>query len=86
MQNVKKLGTSRRGYGTQHQALRSRLERVVAAGQAVCGGPNGCGERIHPGEKWDLGHHPLDRSLYVGPQHARCNRRTAQKAKNSRHW
>jgi hypothetical protein len=41
-----------------------------------------CGERIAPGERWDLGH--VDGSgltEYAGPEHERCNRATAGRAR-----
>ena len=30
----------------------------MAAGEAVCRGPNGCNEPILPGERWDVGRRP----------------------------
>ncbi len=62
-----------------HRQLRKQLAPFVASGAAVCGGPNGCGKPILRGEPWDLGHEPGNPAAYVGPQHARCNRRTAGK-------
>ena len=83
LQSANKLSPSRRGYGRSHRALRSRLQRVVDAGEAVCWR---CGEPIEPGSPWDLGHDPLDRSVYRGPEHVGCNRATNQKRKTSRRW
>lgn len=65
-----KRSTSARGYGTEHQAVRSRLAPSVAAGRAVC---SVCLMPIAPGARWDLDHTP-DRRGYRGPAHERCNR------------
>jgi len=54
--------------------LRKQLEESVASGMASCAR---CGERILPGEPWDLGHDDSNRGLYVGPEHRACNRATA---------
>jgi hypothetical protein len=64
-----RLSTSRRGYGSSHQAAR-RLEPLVASGLAVC---SRCGERIEAGAPFDLDHSD-DRSSYLGPSHVSCNR------------
>lgn len=66
--------TTARGYGAAHQALRKRWAQIVANGEANCAR---CGRWIAPGAHWDLGHHDRDRSVYVGPEHRRCNRATA---------
>ena len=63
-----------------HRNLRKQVAALVASGGAICAGPNGCGERIKPGEPFDLGHYPGDPSRYVGAQHRFCNRKTAGKA------
>lgn len=63
--------TSARGYGARHQRVRRQVfAPIVAAGGAVCAR---CGEKIEPGESWDLGHSD-DRSRYTGPEHPGCNR------------
>jgi hypothetical protein len=67
-----------RGYGAEHRALRKRLARLVQAGQATCWR---CGRWIAPGEPWDLGHDDVDRSVYRGPEHRSCNRRTSGRRK-----
>lgn len=70
------LKTNERGYGLEHKKLRAKLERLVAAGEAVCWR---CGLPIHPGEPFDLGHDDHNRSVYRGAEHARCNRATASR-------
>jgi hypothetical protein len=69
------LTTTERGYGTAHQKLRKRLAAQVARGGVLCAR---CGRPIEPGMPWDLGHNDFDRSVYNGPEHASCNRRTSQ--------
>ena len=66
--------TTERGYGQEHQLRRARYNRIVLAGGARCAK---CGELIRPGEPWDLGHVPGDKSRYLGPLHRRCNRDTS---------
>ena len=63
-----------RGYGREHFELRKRIEVLVDSGRAFCAR---CGRWIAPGEPWDLGHDDVDRSVYRGPEHRSCNRRTA---------
>lgn len=70
--------TTQRGYGAHHQALRRQYEPKVAAGTADC--PY-CGGPIVAGEAWDLAR-AADRRHYLGPAHAKCNRR----ARSSREW
>ena len=63
--------TTARGYGAAHQKLRAQVAQLVAAGTAVCWR---CGRAIQPWMAWDLGHDDYDRSVYRGPEHAKCNR------------
>ena len=76
------LKTNERGYGLEHKKLRAKLERLVAAGEAVCWR---CGLPIHPGERWDLGHDDADRAIYRGAEHARCNRASASRRNGMKH-
>jgi hypothetical protein len=67
--------TPGRGYGYQHQQLREQYRPQVDAGQAYCQQPR-CvmpGRWIPPGTPWDLGHTD-DRTGWIGPCHAKCNR------------
>jgi hypothetical protein len=64
--------TKDRGYGSKHAQLRRTWKSRVEAGAVRCAR---CGELIVPGDRWDLGHDDEDRSVYSGPEHARCNRR-----------
>jgi hypothetical protein len=65
--------TAERGYGGAHKARRAREAVKVQRGEAFCAK---CGGWIPPGTPWDLGHHPADRTQYLGPMHQRCNRDT----------
>jgi len=76
--------TAERGYGHAHQKLRRREARKVAAGLAHCWRclSEGKSEEeawIAPDADWDLGHDDKDRSIYRGPEHAACNRRTSSR-------
>lgn len=73
--------TTARGYGWTHQQERAKAAPVVAAGRAVCWR---CRRPIAPGAPWDLGHHDLDRTRYMGPEHAACNRSAAAENKAKR--
>lgn len=64
------MSTTGRGYGWTHQRLRKQWEPRVMAGDCACAK---CGQPIHPGQAWDLGH-TADRQGYTGPEHQRCNR------------
>ena len=66
-------GTARqRGYDADHDAERARWAPLVDSGAVTCAR---CGQPIAPGESWD---HADDRSGYLGPSHARCNRAAAR--------
>lgn len=67
-------GTSaQRGYGPAHRSLRASLAPSVERGEWTCGR---CGQRILPGQPWDLGHvgHGEGKGQHAGPEHASCNR------------
>lgn len=71
-QRDKARGTKQeRGYGVAHQRKRKAWVPKVAAGTVNCWR---CGLRISPLEPWDLGHDDLDRTIWRGPEHVRCNR------------
>lgn len=54
-------------YTPEHRAERAVLAPIVAAGIVVC---RRCGQKIMPGDEWDLGHGgPISQ-----PEHAACNR------------
>ena len=58
-------------YGARHKAERKKWYHLVASGTVDC---CLCGERIHPGESWDLDHKP-GTTEYRGAAHSACNRR-----------
>ena len=63
-----------RGYDAHYSRARRAWAPVVAAGDAWCHEPV-CIEAtrwIAPGSKWHLSHNP-ERTLIIGPSHARCN-------------
>lgn len=64
-----KRGTTPRGYGSDHQALRKRWLEVVKRGGVPCAI---CFDEIEQGDAWHLDH-TEDRSGYRGPAHADCN-------------
>ena len=63
-----------RGYDARFRETRRAIAPRVAAGLVDCWR---CGERIGPGEPFDLGHDDHDRSIIRGPEHPRCNRSAA---------
>lgn len=69
------------GYGAKHKNLRRRWARKVARGEESC---RRCGRLIIPGTPWDLGHSDIDRSVYTGPEHGKCNRGTSAHRKAER--
>ena len=75
--------TSARGYGWKHQKERARWAKRVEKGDVICAR---CRRPILPQQKWDLGHvDGTERTVYSGPEHARCNRATStHKAKSTR--
>ena len=75
----------RQGYGREHRQLRKQVKPQVEAGWVTCWR---CGKLIQPGEPWDLGHDDVDRSIYRGAEHAKCNRGTAGRVsqRRSRDW
>jgi hypothetical protein len=48
-----KLSPQQRGYGQAHRARRRAIAPMVEAGMVRCAR---CGDRIKPGEPWDLEH------------------------------
>ena len=68
------LSTRERGYGSEHRALRERWRPRVQAEDVFCAR---CGLLILADEAWDLAHDPMDRTRWLGPMHAHCNRNTA---------
>jgi len=77
--------SSARGYGYQHQQLRTWWTPIVQAGGVLCHAKT-CimpSRTITPGELWDLGH-TEDRTRWTGPEHQRCNRSDGARRKNAR--
>ena len=73
--------TTTRGYGWSHQKERAKWAAIIAANGAICWR---CKRIIRPGDPWDLGHHDIDRTRYMGPEHAACNRAAAAQSKARR--
>ena len=61
-------------YRHHHQQLRRKWAPLVAAGGVTC---SRCQQPILRGQAWDLGHVEGNPHAYAGPQHAACNRDTA---------
>lgn len=71
--------TTRRGYGSDHQAKREEWRPYVEAGTVDCHAVV-CymtTRAIIPGTPWDLGH-TEDRTAWTGPEHRYCNRKEPQ--------
>jgi hypothetical protein len=80
---TKKLRPNRKRYAKEHKRLRAILAPRVSLGLERCAF---CGERIMPGQPWDLGHNS-DGVTYNGPEHMGCNRGVAARAeRHSRDW
>lgn len=62
--------TSERGYGIEHQRIRAWWKPEVESGDVICWR---CGRFIDAEEQWHLGHDDMDRTIYRGPEHMRCN-------------
>lgn len=67
---------SARGYGADHKALRQQWAPLVATGNVKCAR---CANYIPADAPWDLDHSDEDRSKYLGPSCAACNRATASR-------
>jgi len=66
-----KQATRHRGYGKAHKELRAYWDKKIKAGtQPAC---SRCGYPVQATDTWDLDHTD-DRSGYLGPAHAHCNR------------
>ena len=58
-------------YGSkEHRWLRANIAMLINNSEVFC---SRCDERILPGTFWDLDHTD-DRTGYLGPSHASCNR------------
>lgn len=71
---------AQRGYDSAHLRERTRWAPHVARGEVDCAR---CGQRIQPGQAWDLGH-TEDRRGWSGPEHAVCNRAAGARVANDR--
>ena len=78
MGNKNALEPKPTAYAQAHRAKRKALAPAVAVGLYNCAR---CGERIEPGEPWDLGHCDGDGLRYAGPEHRRCSRATGRHRK-----
>lgn len=76
-QHERSRGTrQQRGYDATYDRERRRWAPKVARGRVDC---TSCGQRIQPGEPWDLGHND-DRTRITGPEHQACNRAAGGRA------
>lgn len=71
--------TTARGYGAQHQALRSQLLEAFRPGQACAR----CGRPIASKDDADLGHAD-GQDGYRGLEHRRCNRGAPSRARKGK--
>ena len=71
------------GYGWPHERERAKWARRFEQGEVIACAR--CKERILPGQPWHLDHDDSDRSVYMGPSHARCNCSAAGRAR-SKAW
>jgi hypothetical protein len=69
-------------YDVCHRRTRARLDPVVSAGGSVC---CLCGKGIDAGTPWDLAHSD-DRTRWLGPSHAACNRGDAGRKTARLRW
>jgi len=71
-----------RGYGKAHRELRTYWDQKIKAGtMPAC---SRCGYPVRATDTWDLDHTD-DRTGYLGPAHAHCNRSAgARKVNNKR--
>lgn len=69
----KRGSTAQRGYGSDHQRLRTQWQVKVDMGGVSCWR---CGAALN-GQAWQLGHDDVDRSRYRGPECIPCNTSTA---------
>lgn len=65
-----------RGYDHAHRELRKAFIPEHTAGALICWR---CREIIPSNEPFDLGHDDVDRTMYRGAEHRRCNRSAAGK-------
>lgn len=78
--------TAANGYTGEHRQIRRRYEaQLQVSGALPCADPApGCPGLVYDGSRWDLAHDHVDRSQYLGPAHARCNRWWAAFLTNAR--
>jgi hypothetical protein len=75
---ARKLTTTTKGYGWEHQRLRKIWAARVARGGVPCAR---CGLPIEVGEPFDLGHRDdvPGKRAYQGAEHRYCSRRAGQR-------